>query len=367
MAITACAVQTALDHLLAGGALPPALLSRPLRQRHHFLALGPDDGAEYLAWPSADQSRAVFLLHSEPVPPVASPPTVVYSADPEYITAHVRITPALRLLFLRDPDAAWLYHNVALMPFPPAADPSFERAYAIYAQEDFLPEPEYALTVDDDSYWDSYAGPDDGDADSDPPKADAHDHNLNAEDAYWAQYSAVQGTPPYLRICPSNPAPGSGDSTLPSPRPGKDKNYIATERIIVASDDLQIPRAAPYNPLQPPEPDALASRLAALAMHPRSGAASPPLVDADADTDSSTASPSAASAPSSEEGAAPQCHADEPTLADHENEIQPEDQDALRDHVKSLYTLWRAGRPGAPAEQHKALFLATVQRALGQL
>ena len=45
-------------------------------------------------------------------------------------------------------------------------------------------------------YWDSYAGPDDGDADSDPAKADTHDHNLNAEDAYWAQYSAVQGTSP---------------------------------------------------------------------------------------------------------------------------------------------------------------------------
>ncbi|KJA29211.1 hypothetical protein HYPSUDRAFT_95982, partial [Hypholoma sublateritium FD-334 SS-4] len=325
--------------------LPPALLSRPLRQRHHFLGLTPDDGAEYSAWPSADQSRAVFLLHSDPVPPVASPPTVAYSADPEYITAHVRITPALRLLFLLDPDAGWLYHNVALMPFPPAADPSFDRAYAIYA-DDFLPEPQYALTVDDDYYWDSYAGPDDGDAEPDPAKADAHDHNLNAEDAYWAQYSAVQG---------------SGDSTLPSPRPGKDKNYSATEgRIIVPSDDLQIPRAAPYNPLQPPEPDALASRLAALAMHPRSGAASPPLVDVSphSDTDSSTAS-----APTSEEGALGR-PADAPTLVGNEHQNQPEDQDALRDHVKSLYTLWRAGRPGVPAEQDKALFLATVQRAL---
>ena len=77
MAITASAVQTVLDHLLAGGALPPELLSRPLRQRHHFLALTPDDGAEYLAWPSADQSRAVYLLQTDPVPPVpsAGPPT----------------------------------------------------------------------------------------------------------------------------------------------------------------------------------------------------------------------------------------------------------------------------------------------------
>lgn len=158
----------------------------------------------------------------------------------------------------------------------------------------------------------------------------------------------------------SNPVPGSGDSTLPSPRPGKDKTFSAAEgRIIVPSDDLQIPREAPYNPLQPPEPDALASRLAALAMHPRSGAASPPLVDTSpqSDSESSTASPGADSAP--------QPHVEEPALV--VPETQTEDQDALRDHVKSLYMLWRAGRPSVPAEQDKALFLATVQSALGQL
>ena len=190
-------VRALLDYVCPlTGAVPPHLLSRPLLQRHHFLALSPENLAEYLAWPSAHQSRAVHLLQSLPVPPPDSSISVNYSADSagENLCAHARITPDLRLTFLWDDSAGWLYHNVALMPFPPDSHPSFESAYAIYAPEDFLPEPAYTLNVshdDDDSYWDAYAGSDHDDRP--PASTNALDPNPNSEDAYWAQYSAVQG------------------------------------------------------------------------------------------------------------------------------------------------------------------------------
>jgi hypothetical protein len=190
-------VQVVLDYLCPlTGPVPAHLLSRPLLQRHHFLALSPETPAEYLAWPSVQQSRAVQLLQSVPVPPPDPSTPVNYSADSpgDNLCAHVRITPDLRLVFLWD-DSGWLYHNVALMPFPADSDPSFERAYAIYAPDDFLPEPAYNITVteeDDDSYWDSYGGGDD-DADRAPVSSNKFDPNPNSEDAYWAQYSAVQG------------------------------------------------------------------------------------------------------------------------------------------------------------------------------
>ncbi|KAF9481403.1 hypothetical protein BDN70DRAFT_876371 [Pholiota conissans] len=354
------------------GAVPPHLLSRPLLQRHHFLALSPEKPAEYLAWPSAQQSRAVHLLQSVPVPPPDSSISVNYSAHSagDNLFAHARITPDLRLVFLWDNHAGWLYHNVALMPFPPDSYPSFERAYAVYAPEDFLPEPGYTLNVthdDDDSYWDAYAGSDHDDRA--PASTNALDPNPNSEDAYWAQYSAVQG---------------SGDSTLPSPRPGRNAKHQdglhnkSSERIIIPSDDLQMYREEPYNPLQPPEPSALASRLAALAMQSRSGAASPPLIDDSptSDTDSNTASApgviettTSAPAASSQVSIQSQNNADEFCVVDSSPtaELVDPTQEILQEHIKSLYRLWKLGRSDRLATQEKVVFLATVKRALEQL
>lgn len=189
-AITAATVDTLLEYV--DRAIPPYLLSKPLLQRHHFLGISPDNPAEYLAWPSSDRSHAVrLLLQSHPIPPSHDTPLCVnYTADPENILAHVRITPDLRLIFLWDSDQ-WLYHNLALMPFPPKSYSTFDDALVAYTSDDFLQEQSYSVTVDDDSYWNSYGN------DSDQPSisADALDPTPSSEDAYWAQYSTVQGSP----------------------------------------------------------------------------------------------------------------------------------------------------------------------------
>lgn len=187
-AITAATVDTLLEYV--DRAIPPYLLSKPLLQRHHFLGISPDNPEEYLAWPSSDRSHAVrLLLQSLPIPPSHDTPLCVnYTADPENILAHVCITPDLRLIFLWDSDQ-WLYHNLAFMPFPPKSYSTFNDALVAYTSDDFLQEQSYSVTLDDDSYWNSYGKV------SDQPSiaADALSATPSSEDAYWAQYSTVQG------------------------------------------------------------------------------------------------------------------------------------------------------------------------------
>lgn len=196
-AISASTVHTVLDYLCPlAGPVPPHLLSRPLLQRHHFLAISPENAADYLAWPSPDQSHAVQLLQSQPIPSQDHSFPVNYTADAESLVAHIRITPDLRLLFLWDNTCGWQYHNVALMPFPADSYSSFEQALSAYSAEDFLPEPSYSVEItaeeDDDSYWNSYGGSDD--SEHLPVAANGLEQNLNSEDAYWAQYASVQGS-----------------------------------------------------------------------------------------------------------------------------------------------------------------------------
>ena len=179
---------------------------------------------------------------------------------------------------------------------------------------------------------------------------------------------------------------GSGDSTLPSPRPLNKKLAPdvevglgeGPERIFVPSDDFQIHHVEPYNPLEPPAPDSLARRLAALsALQTEPGSElrmSPPLFEDDSPTsDSNTASPHLAEL-------LPPPEVPSPTyspfvVAELPLESAPEDprqlehpsQELLRDNVKCLYRLWKFGRQDAATEQDKEVFLATVRQALEQL
>jgi len=189
-AITAATVDTLLEYV--DRAIPPYLLSKPLLQRHHFLGISPDNPEEYLAWPSSGRSQAVrLLLQSHPISPSHDSPLCVnYTADPEHILAHVRIIPELRLVFLWDSNQ-WLYHNLALMPFPPKSYSTFNDALDAYTSDDFLHEQSYPVTANGDSYWNSYGN------DSDQPSISANplDAIPSSEDAYWAQYATVQGLP----------------------------------------------------------------------------------------------------------------------------------------------------------------------------
>ncbi|KDR85019.1 hypothetical protein GALMADRAFT_233586 [Galerina marginata CBS 339.88] len=359
-AISPATVHVVLDYLCPlAGPIPPHLISRPLLQRHHFLALSPDNAAEYLAWPSPEQSHAVHLLQSEPIPTHDLPFPVHYLPDPESIQAHVRITPALRLVFLWDKNHGWLYHNVALMPFPANSYSSFDDALAACSPEDFLPEQSHHFTVqgdDDDSYWNAYGQ---GDVPDHNSSSGYLDPNPSSEDAYWAQYATVQG---------------SGDSTLPSPRLSKKKlpaegeqDNDIPERIIVPSDDLQTNHAELYNPLEPPPPASLARRLEALAAE--SGTNSPPLFDDYPTRDSNTASPQALEAmpalTSSSSTASPPQPLSDGFIVDQVSNHAT--QDALRDNIKSLFQLWKLARPDKSINEDKEFFLNTVRQALEQL
>jgi hypothetical protein len=215
--------------------LPPHLISRPLLQRHHFLAVSIENPAEYLAWPSHDSQDAVTLLLAKA--PLELPHdlrlTIRYLADTESLQAHVSpITtdstpdPGFRLIFLWDPTNGWQYHNIALMPFPRDSYPTIPDAMAAFrSPHDFLAEPTYAVTVatpddDDDAYWNSY-GQESEDVGHDPG-ANKAQAELNTEDAYWARYSSVHGTFPHTLssiFFDTDTSVQQARPTLPSLRP----------------------------------------------------------------------------------------------------------------------------------------------------
>ncbi|KLO20280.1 hypothetical protein SCHPADRAFT_898309 [Schizopora paradoxa] len=135
--------------------IPPTLLSTPLRQRHHFLAISPydSDPAAYLAWPpsSAQEKDALDALlaalpGAEDLDYLQTFPTV-YTHDGETTYAHASVpvhdfsgaaTKGLRLVFrwegvLGAEDASeelgqdqhpWKYHDAKPLPFPSGASPS---------------------------------------------------------------------------------------------------------------------------------------------------------------------------------------------------------------------------------------------------
>lgn len=192
--LNSATIHLVLDHICPLSApLPPHFISTPLRQRHYFLSLLPDNPVDYLAWPSPNQSHAVNLLQSLPLPSHDLLFPIQYTADPENIFAHARITSDIRLIFLWNTIEGWQYHNIALMPFPADSYASLTDAMALYSPDDFLPEQHPTTNVvddDDHSYWDSY-----GQSGVSDHISKTHlDSEPSSEDAYWAQYSAVQGS-----------------------------------------------------------------------------------------------------------------------------------------------------------------------------
>jgi hypothetical protein len=135
----------------------------------------------------------VNLLQSLPLPSHDLPFHVRYAADPENLSAYVRITTDIRLVFLWNIIEGWQYHNVALMPFPANSYASLTDAMTLYSPDDFLPEHPTNNVADDDddlSYWDAYGQ---GEV-SHHISRTSLDPEPSSEDAYWAQYSTVQGS-----------------------------------------------------------------------------------------------------------------------------------------------------------------------------
>lgn len=191
--------------------LPPYLLSKALLQRHHFLAVSPENPAEYLCWPADTSAQAVELLESyisiaDDTP--QSYPTH-YTSDAENTFAHVALPPAgpsgeaARLVFQWDIEG-WKFHDTRLMPFPAGSSSSLRDVLAASAQPVLSISPASSASSndpygfnndddngDDDDYWNAYGG-----ADSDSPRPGlqfSKDEAIESEDAYWARYSSVQG------------------------------------------------------------------------------------------------------------------------------------------------------------------------------
>ncbi|KAF9453788.1 hypothetical protein P691DRAFT_630850, partial [Macrolepiota fuliginosa MF-IS2] len=351
--------------------IPAHLLSRPLLQRHHFLAISPDDPAAYLTWPSDHPDTALALLECvNPDNLESTHPDVRYAADPEAVYAHVRITPTiilpsshphsdtcLRLIFLWDQlSRSWRYHNSAPGSFSKDSHSDLSHAMTLFhSPDDFLQERSYTFTVDnfdgnndDDAYWNAYSIA--GDIPPPSHRPIKPTPGTDAEDAYWAQYSTVQG---------------SADSTVPSPRPvdrqhqPQNPESEADQRIFVPSSELNpdLPRKEIYNPLAPPSPSSLSRKLAALPTRPDS----PPLQEEDDDPSSASASATSQSPQS--------LHADftqEPFVVSHSAADVAVDanaagnaaaDEALKSAIRGLFRLWRAG---ARSQQD---FLALVHQA----
>ncbi|KAG5648015.1 hypothetical protein DXG03_007049 [Asterophora parasitica] len=354
--------------------LPPHLISSALTQRHRFLHLSPDAPADYLVWPTDSQPNAqqaaVDLLEAFQKPVDEHEYPVRYTSDEESVFAHVAISsaeqPGIRMVFQWEPPDGWKFHNLALMPFPPNSYRSVNDAI-IYEPHDFLPEPPIVSVDDDerDSYWDAYGLSDDDQPALVKPKSE---FEAGSEDAYWAQYSSVHG---------------SGDSARPTPPTVNQK--LAEERVILAYPGIRTSSA--YNPLEPPSPNTLAYRLANIS--PR--APSPPFID-DSDSGSGSNSGSGSDRGSSPT-ASPPSHtsifsSDFPSsllsidthtpVSEIGFELSPlteqplrdtdESRDALKDTIRSIYRLWRAGRViGSPTlDGDKQEFLELVREVVAE-
>ncbi|KAJ8702636.1 hypothetical protein PTI98_001336 [Pleurotus ostreatus] len=403
------------------GALPPDFFSLPLRKRHHFLAIDPSDHHEFLSWPSPDSAGAVDRLLEYAGLNSLPNFSVAYTADAESTFAHCHLrlihdpasSPDLRLVFhWDDPTRQWKFHNTALMPFPPGAEPSLSQSttMAPFLHDDFLHEPE-AIRVDhdhdnDDAYWDAY-GDDDEDAAPRRIAADLKaDHQNASEDAYWAQYAVVQG---------------SADSTQPSPLPTKrnKSNHLPNDpshphlQPHSRNEPIVFSRSL-FNPLSKlnqdfPSPNTLTERLNAISARPTASplddpesvqssdftTATDPITMSDSDSTSPSPPPGlvklgvksagsperrlpvdlsvdTASPPFQNLGSSPGPASKEkqfPLAGQAMGSCGDEGAEAVKESIRGIYRLWKAGKLQAPpngiaTSSEQDVFINLVRQAV---
>ncbi|KZS92990.1 hypothetical protein SISNIDRAFT_485934 [Sistotremastrum niveocremeum HHB9708] len=229
-------IRLVLPHLLPPShrPLPDNLISLPLRQRHRFLALVPDD-PDYLIWPSPN-SDAVLAHLTSSTTPIVDASAAVYSADKSLLRAHLPVDDTLQLIFHFHPDdesSPWKYHDAQLLPLPPNTHISPDKALATLTMD--TSDDENSVSPED--YWAGYASS----TPSSPPAQTLllpeprfSGSETKEEQQYWARYSSIQG---------------SGDSTVPSPRPARARSPRP------ASQEPAQPEPVP---LQPPTHDQIA-------------------------------------------------------------------------------------------------------------
>jgi hypothetical protein len=164
------------------------------------------------------------------------------------------------------------------------------------------------------------------------------------------------------------PDVGSGDSTLPSPFPVKQK-HDPSERVIVVYAGSN--PSTVYNPLDPPSPNTLARRLEDLS--PR--LPSPPLLDdySESASGSNSFPPSTVTLSTQlitvESGSSPP----RPPLAN--SSVPPRVKDgsvesraALKDTIRGVYYLWKSGRRlcARTEGEDEEEFMSIVRQAMAE-
>ncbi|KAG2072680.1 hypothetical protein BDR04DRAFT_1012982 [Suillus decipiens] len=366
--------------------LPPHLLSRSLLQRHHFLQISPDNPVEYLCWPAAQSARVIELLN------IFSSPGdhpgqyhVRYTSDPEHTYAHVQVVTheqGVRLLFEWDDEDGWKYHDSQLMPFPSTSRSALHppTTAAEYARERY-PSVARGFLDDEDRYWNAYNAPLHDSIFALAPRSTLRESSADGtEDAYWAQYSSVQG---------------SADSTVPSPLPNHRKLGTALpayhthqeEAIPIPADTIHsLP--LPNSKFGPPSPTALAHLLDIISprkdIHTHTsnepsstferGTPSPlsTLDNSDLETPASgnpgqyarVAQPVKVTLNDmsySNRRHVGNGHADE-----EDDEFSVEEDKAVIESIKGIYYLWKARKLNQPDEESSDTFLRIVREAVNQ-
>ncbi|KAF5390359.1 hypothetical protein D9757_002908 [Collybiopsis confluens] len=264
-------VALILAQILLFSPLPAHLLSRPLRERIHFLGLSPEvDVKSYLMWP-ASENDSVFSRLEGLEPPSARDDEPVkairYTADEESIFAHaelsslaVHVSAEIRLVFLWDAaEETWKYHNIAMMPFP------FNAAYTVaeaVEQNSAASEQTDSDSDEDNAYWNSYS---DENAYVSVKKSKNGDLS---EEAYWEQYASVQGTADSTIPTPKldTPCEETFDEALARARFGsQNDDPNQTQVIDISYSSFNIP--PPPDPRDASCPKDLSDRLSALSHH----------------------------------------------------------------------------------------------------
>ncbi|KAF7966651.1 hypothetical protein HWV62_37541 [Athelia sp. TMB] len=399
--------------------LPPSQLSQPLPkhltstlllQRHHFLNISPTDPLEYLCWPSENRTRAFELLEEfstrKNEGDEAQKCDVEYTSDTEHTYAHVNLAKDLRLVFQWDGEGedGWKYHDTGLMPFPAGGLASLPEALAqascnpsasgrtdsSYPESSSLGSAYGVIEedpADDDDYWNAYGGHDDGEV----PVIHEPQPTMegDGEDAYWAQYSKVQGE----TYRSSNEVPlsytfclGSGDSTVPSPTERRRAGFPSylhgepTPSMPDLDDEIPLPIAIRGHDRQsnlvPPSPTSISRRLKTIS--PRISPAStrpssrgpttpiePSPLSFGESFDESMTDGSATVVISPQSQAAVLEPASQPSHIDMMVDIKGVDDDAaLRESIRSVWRLWRMSRRSEGDEDNKETFLRVARQVV---
>ncbi|TCD71504.1 hypothetical protein EIP91_008885 [Steccherinum ochraceum] len=391
--------------------LPPYLLSKPLLQRHHFLDISPSDPHEYLCWPASltTSLKAIHLLESLPraVDDEPVPYPVQYTSDDERTCAHVHITSTgddgLRLVFQWDDVDGWKFHDANLMPFPVSSTPSLLDALGslssgvrlevpgIQAEHNHYGFDNDDTGSDDDDYWNAYGAQELAAASPGAFPLSAKDVDATNEDAYWARYNSVHGTAdstrPSPRPLPKKAHPGledhliDPDSPHPLPVPVREGDADASQDAIPIPHS-SLSQATARSPWDPASPQTLARLLADIS--PRH---SPAIVSQTDEEEQEALSPPFDSSGSEEQLETPPLTNGLGLTEDGETIVSPatnsvvevegsldgendegvdfdEAEWALRDSIRGLYALWKAGRRKDSRENERDAFLRIVDEAV---